>query len=84
MILNHCNNIVQKPLVNILRNIFVVFHKFLRSENESLRKTVGTKDEKIAELNKKIGGLEMAIEFKNHTIDSAKKVSLPVRKTGSK
>lgn len=59
-------------------------NKFLRSENESLRKTVGTKDEKIAELNKKIGGLEMAIEFKNHTIDSAKKVSLPVRKTGSK
>ncbi len=59
-------------------------NKFLRSENESLRKTVGTKDEKIAELNKKIGGLEMAIEFKNHTIDSAKKVPLPLRKAAVK
>ena len=59
-------------------------NKFLRSGNESLRKTIENKDEKIAGLNKKIGGLEMAIEFKNHTIDSVKKVPLPLRKAALK
>ena len=74
---------VPKSLEEQLKNIEIE-NKFLRSENESLRKTIENKDEKIAGLNKKIGGLEMAIEFKNHTIDNAKKVSLPLRRTAVK
>ena len=74
---------VPKSLEEQLKDIEIE-NKFLRSENESLRKTIENKDEKIAGLNKKIGGLEMAIEFKNHTIDNAKKVSLPLRRTAVK
>jgi len=74
---------VPKSLDEQLKNIEIE-NKFLRSENEGLRKTVEIKDEKIAELNKKIGGLEMAIEFKNNSIDNAKKVPLPLRKAALK
>ena len=35
-----------------------------KNKNEELKKIIEAKDEKIAELNKKIGGLEMMVEFK--------------------
>lgn len=59
-------------------------NKFLRSENENLKKTIESKEEKIADLNKKIGGLEMTIEFKNNSIDNIKKAPLPLKEVGLK
>ena len=50
------------------------------NENEDLKKIIDAKDEKIAELIKKIGGLEMMVEFKNSALDTLNNAALPLKK----
>ena len=59
-------------------------NKFLKNENEELKKIVDAKDDRIAELNKKIGGLEMMVEFKNNALDTLNNAVLPLKKVGQK
>ena len=59
-------------------------NRFLKDKNEGLKKNIETKDEKIAELNKKIGGLEMIIEFKSDAIDTLNNAILPLKKVEQK
>ena len=58
--------------------------KFLKKDNEALKKIINEKDEKIAELNKKIGGLEMMLEFKNNALDTINNNIIPLKQIRQK
>ena len=55
-------------------------NRFLKDENQGLKKNIEAKDERIAELNKRIGGLEMMIEFKNDELVTLNNAMLPLKK----
>lgn len=76
-------SIIPESLEEQLKSIKIE-NKFLKNENEELKKIVDTKDDKIAELNKKIGGLEMMVEFKNNALDTLNNAVLPLKKVGQK
>ena len=76
-------SIIPESLEEQLKSIKME-NKFLKNENEELKKIVGAKDDKIAELNKKIGGLEMMVEFKNNALDTLNNAVLPLKKVGQK
>ncbi len=59
-------------------------NRFLKDENEGLRKNIETKDESIAELNKKIGRLETIIEFKSDELDTLNSTMPPLKKVQQK
>jgi len=76
-------SIIPESLEEQLKSIKIE-NKFLKNENEELKKIVDAKDDKIAELNKKIGGLEMMVEFKNNALDTLNNAVLPLKKVGQK
>ena len=76
-------SIIPESLEEQLKSIKIE-NKFLKNENEELKKVVDAKDDKIAELNKKIGGLEMMVEFKNNALDTLNNAVLPLKKVGQK
>jgi transcriptional regulator with XRE-family HTH domain len=76
-------NIIPESLEEQLKSIKIE-NKFLKDENAELKKIIETKDEKIAELNKKIGGLEMMVEFKNNALDTLNNAVLPLKKVAQK
>lgn len=76
-------SIIPESLEEQLKSIKIE-NKFLKNENEELKKIVDAKDDKIAELNKKIGGLEMMVEFKNNALDTINNAVLPLKKVGQK
>ena len=71
-------SIIPESLEGQLKSIKIE-NKFLKNENEELKKVVDAKDDKIAELNKKIGGLEMMVEFKNNALDTLNNAVLPLK-----
>ena len=76
-------NIIPESLEEQLKSIKIE-NKFLKDENEGSKKIIEAKDEKIAELNKKIGGLEMLVEFKNNALGALNNAALPLKKVGQK
>jgi hypothetical protein len=59
-------------------------NKFLKNENEGLKKIIDAQEEMISELNKKTGGLKMTIEFKNDDFDILNNAVLPLKKVALK
>ena len=59
-------------------------NKFLKNENEGLKKIIDAQEEMISELNKKIGGLKMTIEFKNDDFDTLNNTVLSLKKVALK
>ena len=76
-------SIIPESLEEQLKSIKIE-NKFLKNENEELKKIVDAKDDRIAELNKKIGGLEMMVEFKNNALVTLNNAVLPLKKVGQK
>ena len=76
-------SIITESLEEQLKSI-TIENTLLKAENEGLKKIIDAKDDKIAELNKKIGGLEMMVEFKNNALDTLNNAVLPLKKVGQK